>query len=266
MRHLAGSIPIVVIACLLTGAPASAETPDYRADMTATGRNCGGTHHSLVSRWSGEGDTLDSVGSQHGVAIGDVAYTPGVVGQAFKFSGDGYISVADSDVLDLRSSFTLTAWVKYDDISSFQDVLSKRPDFGSSLANYGINMQQDYGLGAYYDDPNYYGIGDDANEFEIIRIDAPPTDQLFHFAASVQQKPNNVVWMRLFVNGSLTASRRLPGNLATSVNDTPLTIGLGTEGGDRLVGVLDEVSIYDKPLSAGQISGLFRAQSAGRPC
>ncbi len=46
------------------------------------------------ARWPAEGNALDATRSGHdGVAVGDVSFAPGIVGQGFAFSGESYVEI-----------------------------------------------------------------------------------------------------------------------------------------------------------------------------
>lgn len=254
------------------GATASATTTGQFATL---GCPIGG----LVSRWSGENDARDGVGGQHGQAIRNVGFTPGVVGQAFDLDGDSFILVPDSARLDLLGAYTLSAWVNYKELWSWTGILAKRESAappGSSYANYGINFNPyfGYGLGAYYDDPKVAYVGDDGNEFEVVRVESAPPSEWFHVAVTVQQGGGTAgptVEMNVYLDGQAMRSHRLPGSLQRSVNDVPLVLGASATdealtAHEALHGALDEVSIYHRALSPTEVRGLFSAQSVGSRC
>src|SRR5437773_7138412 len=67
----------------------------------------------LVSWWRGEGDATDSMGTNNGVLLGNVAFTKGMVGQAFLLNGNGaYIRVPHSPSLNFTNELTIELWFK----------------------------------------------------------------------------------------------------------------------------------------------------------
>ncbi|HET9697012.1 MAG TPA: LamG domain-containing protein, partial [Terriglobales bacterium] len=81
--------------------------------LAADGTASSGTNTTgLVSYWQGEGDASDSMGVNPGTIDFAVGFDPnGRLGQAFNFSGDGWIEVAQSASLETQT-VTLAAWVK----------------------------------------------------------------------------------------------------------------------------------------------------------
>jgi len=64
----------------------------------------------LVGWWSGDAPSHDLSGNYNFGNISGVSYGPGKVGSAFEFSGTGYVKVAPSVSLNVRS-LTLAAWI-----------------------------------------------------------------------------------------------------------------------------------------------------------
>lgn len=250
----------LILSPLATFAPAIAAPP---ASASAAARNCHAVADATVSRWRGQGNTKDSVGDNDGHVVGTLGYTRGVRGRAFLLTGDGHIEVPDDPSLDLAGQYTLTAWVKFTHLNWFMGVLGKRPGGGEESTNYGINAASGFGLGYYFDDPNYGGVGDDGNQFEVVRAPVP-VGRFFHLAVTVRQLTGEQVRIRMYVNGKLAASRLMPGDLNRTLNSVPLTIGDSAEGNERMVGVLDEVAIYRRALRGNEIAPLARRACGGR--
>lgn len=77
----------------------------------------------MVSWWPGDGNANDLIGTNHGTPGGDTTYAPGVVGQAFSFDGvNDYVDVGD---VDLPATFTIDAWIRPNNVTDFQVIMSK---------------------------------------------------------------------------------------------------------------------------------------------
>ena len=70
-----GVLAVAVCALSLSAAPAWAST--------------------LVHTWAGNGNANDSTGTNDGSWVGNEAYTPGAVNNAFSFDTQSYVSVPD---------------------------------------------------------------------------------------------------------------------------------------------------------------------------
>ena len=68
----------------------------------------------LVSWWKGDGDASDSVGPNSGTRTGAVTYVGGMVGQAFHFASDSYVSASTIGTPTGGSDRTIEAWVRFE--------------------------------------------------------------------------------------------------------------------------------------------------------
>src|SRR5438477_1340641 len=70
---------------------------------------------NVVSWWPADGNANDIQGSNNGITEGTVTFSPGNVGQAFKFNGNQSDGVNLSDVPSFNfaptASFSVEAWV-----------------------------------------------------------------------------------------------------------------------------------------------------------
>ncbi len=72
--------------------------------------------NGLVAWWRGDGNALDSAGTNHGTLHNDVTYVPGHEGQAFRvgstnFGPVNYVDVGILSDLDNASGFTISTWL-----------------------------------------------------------------------------------------------------------------------------------------------------------
>ena len=202
----------------------------------------------LVGLWKGDGDTRDSVGTNNGSLVGNVTYSNGEVGQAFNFSAVGnQVTIPTSGFPVGTNDRTVECWVY---INSFI------PGAESTFAFYGTAGVDGgcYALGANPDDQRLYfsqwGSG--------IFGPALTTSQWYHVA--VTSEGTNTT---LYLNGTNIASGYLPFNTPAG---TQLFIG-GVSGPDitrQMIGLVDEVSIYNRALSQPEIQAIYNAGSAGK--
>lgn len=230
---------------------------------------CAPIPSGLISFWPGEGDARDAMGLNDGTAIGSVTFVPGMVGTAFRFSG-GYVQVPDHPSLNLTQGLSLVLWFNRDaGISGFQSMIAKRETSVPPYpANYGVNFRDpSYGLGAYYDDPSFdypANGSDDFNHFEISRLPLPlPTAGVFHHLAATYTQLASSVVIDIYLDGALAKSKELPGTLAASLTTRALEIATTIPGFEPFRGILDEIQLYDRPLTPIEVKSIFDAGSTG---
>jgi len=209
----------------------------------------------LVSWWRAENNAYDSVDGNHGSSHGGVTYSAGKDGQAFKFS-TGYISTADSADWDLGSGdFTIDAWISTSAPSNTQRLLS------SGVKNDGGNNQWFFGYGAC---SPWWGTGNRLNFGYYDAVDYPFTD----LNSSQITLPANTLCHIAVVRDGTTLRFYFNGAAAGTASIGSVALGGGSSGviigaryGDTIAGIIeyaagliDEVRLYRRALSAGEIA------------
>jgi hypothetical protein len=208
----------------------------------------------LVGWWPGEGNANDVAGTNNGTLVDDVGFAPGEVGQAFSFDGNGYVSIPDSPLLDsLTTSITIELWLKTDQLTSdWTGIVTKGNSAWQLQATPGANTV-DFNVSV--------SAGDLSGSQSI-------NDGQWHHVAGVYDGTN----MFLYVDGTLDGS--MPATGLIPQNSYPLSIGANTqayvpgcgcnEPGYFFNGLIDEVSIYNRALTASEIQAIYAAGSGGK--
>lgn len=220
-------------------------TNSIAATLTVNIPVCDPPPSGLVSWWAAEGNALDQIGGINGTPVGNLTYGPGQAGQAFV--GDGIssgISMSNSPSLQLQN-FTIEAWIKR---SSTTAVASSTTAW---LFGYGNNG---YGFGLWNNGQLFITkVGVDS-----MSASTSITDTNFHHVAVTKNGSTvifyvdgvgypPVVYNTTFTFTAPMGIAYLPGNATCS-----------------FLGVMDEVSVYNRPLLASEIQGIHLAGSAGK--
>ena len=227
--------------------------------------NCVAVPTGAISWWRGEGSALDDIRSNNGSVVGGVTTVPGKVGNGFGFDGTGYIVVPHDPSLNNSNAFTIELWYKSTQNPNLDyGLIDKRVGFTG--ANFGINAVAAAGLGVYYDDLGAQDGDDTGSSFESSRYTPIPAPGVFHhLAATYWQISNNVVRLEMYLNGQNVRTRYIAGNLANTINTTPVTIGATAQGaGEFFKGVIDEVTLYNRVLSPAEILSIYGADANGK--
>jgi len=197
-----------------------------------------------VAWWQAEGNANDSAGANHGTYIGTVTYVPGVMGQAFSFNGSA-VRVPNYSSLNFGTGpFSGALWVKTIDGSGFlvdKDIPGRgRRDWFVYLT--GGRARFVVGRGDYWRD---YGV----------TSAVPINDGEFHHVAWVREGTT----LRIYIDGALSSTAWAP---RTNVNNgVEFAIGAEITYGTRLIntliGVIDEVRLYNRVLSAEEIQAFL---------
>ena len=205
--------------------------------------------------WPADKDASDAIGTNHGTPHGGETLIDGQVGLAFSFSGNGqYIEVPSGSALQLKTGITIEGWV----------YAAGAPDPYAGIAgtwddNTGANRTYLFWvqggrmeLVVSPDGQTYQRAGDPA---------ALPIDRWTHVAGTYDGTT-----IRAYVDGVEVGMAAMTGAIAT--NARPFTIGR-TDGGsvgapNYWRGSIDELSVYDRALSATDIAAIHAAGSAGK--
>jgi len=203
----------------------------------------------MTSWWGGDNNALDMVGTNHGTLVNSATYTAGKINQAFSLDGgDDYVNIPHDASLSIppSSPMSFELWVYRTSTSTTQHIFSKRN--ACDWFNYQLAFVEDTGL--------YFGW----NTFQINSTGGAadlPLNTWTHIAGT-----SDGTTLKLFINGQLAASGA--GTLGPE-NDDPLKLGAaGTCGTGPFGGLIDEMTIYHRPLSAEEIAASYNAGSAGK--
>lgn len=206
----------------------------------------------LISWWTGDGDALDVAGEHHG-ALANVDFVAGMVGPAFRFD-------SDNDLVDIGGDYevagprTIEAWVK-----------------PNSNSGYGLPILTG-GVGGGGD---FFGIaGTDGTaavgQYELY-VDHWNTTA---YDSNLAVTPGEWNHVAMTYNGS-SVTFYVNGVAGNTVNGSLYDYSIGTFdiGANRIGGtttkpamngLLDEVSFYDRALTAEEIASIYAAGADGK--
>lgn len=209
----------------------------------ATIKNAGTS--GLVGYWNfndGVGTkTGDISGNGNTGTVSNATWTQGRFGKALYFGGvNSFVSVPNKPIFDITSSITLSAWYKKDVGSGTNKWLVHK-----ATVNTSYSMFIEGGLKMRIEHP---GMQDCAT--------TEPSEGVWHHAVSTYDGAN----MRVYVDGVLKQTCAATGSI--NISGGGIEIGSFSSTGYPFKGVIDEVRIYNRALSASEISTLYKAGTA----
>jgi hypothetical protein len=231
-----------LVACALVG-PSNAQC------VTST--------EGLIAWWTGEGNARDTVGVADGVLVNGVTLVPnGLVSQAFAFDGvTGCTTIAHNSALQ-PTNITVEAWIKTPGSTDMQLVVDK--SHGPTNDGWALHVMPDgrivwgYGYGSGFPACFSTGTVDD--------------DAWHHVAATLDGS-----MLRVFIDGAPDGTLAYPGSPVG--NTRPVHIGAWYTGDlsyssasftRHFNGLIDEVSLYSRALTAAEVQAIHAAGSAGK--
>jgi len=228
---------------------------------------CVNVTNGLVSWWRAETNLFDSWDSNDGTllfgssgAFGSpylgVAYAPGKVGQAFNISSNGVL-VIDNVSLRMTKELSIECWVNPTTVSGsiWRTILSK------SDSPTGFGSANSYYLGA---SNGFVVLKVSPNGANMVSLSSPqplPTGLWTHVAATYDSAA-----LRLYLNGALVAETNYSSGIFAGTSD----VGIGAVPLQRASwylpwsGYLDEISLYNRALSDGEIQDIYNADLTGK--
>jgi hypothetical protein len=201
----------------------------------------------ILSWWPGDSDTTDIVGHNNGTLNNGVSFQQGESGDAFRtHGGNDFVSAPTTNLPTGNANRTLELWAKFNSFpSSGETFLAGYGRFGTFNTTYQLGTS---GSRLFFSQWGAALLGPNLQ-----------TGQWYHLA--VTNVGNNLT---LYVNGSAVGSRALTLNTA---GGTQFVIGRipGSLGNSRrLDGEVDEVSVYNRALSAAEIKSIYLAGADGK--
>jgi hypothetical protein len=224
-----------------------------------------GQQPGLVSQWSFDRSQSavpsDSVRNVKGTLNGYYEYVPGVSGDALRF--DGYttgITVPSNDTAIVgRKSFTVEAWVALDSYPwNWVPIVDQEKELQEGFF-FGIDAFGHIGLQASID-----------GQWQTLTSQTTLPLKKWAHVAGIYETTQDQALLKIFVNGAQVGQLAVQGELTPA--DTDLLIGRVREATMpfpqaaihpkypvwySLDGILDEVKIYDRNLSATEIAGAY---------
>lgn len=210
------------------------------------------TTTGLIHQWSFNGDTNDSIGTLNGTIKGAITYVNSANGLAISGNGASGVTLPDTTDMQLQGPFTVSAWFKVTSYPTYFGMIIFRGDDRIGL------------------DPFFIGVDSSARiNFTIQNSSqtnslytAAPLNQTI-FVTAVNDPVSGK--MSLYKNGQLVSE--------TSISILPLITldasshpGIGIACNNdypnsavnySLTGVVDDVRVYNRALSASDITALY---------
>jgi N-acetylneuraminic acid mutarotase len=217
----------------------------------------------LVSWWTANNTGADVMGLNNATLYNGTTYAAGEVGQAFSFDGSSTrVEVADSTSLAFAASLTIEGWIKLNSYpaSGSSTAIVFRGDDRGGLDPYSLTIQSTGRMSFQVTNQNNSGTS----------ITAPiALGQFIHVAATLDDATGT---MRLYENGAIVAQTvttvRPFGALDPTQNPG---FGIGNANGTSpssfnipFDGLIDELSMYNRALTPGEVLGIFKAGSDGK--
>ena len=211
----------------------------------------------FANDYSGNGNN----GTVHGATLTTDRF--GNCQQAYKFNGtSNYIEVPNSSTIDMNNTdFTIALWVKTYATDTTGAVLNKNLHTGAWSGYFITTNDNDPGYCPVYKHAYFYvaaGTNNEACSNGPICIDTT-----WHFLTGVYKYATNQAYF--YVDGVMQA---MVGKAAGTISNTADLFfgGAGNINSAYFTGVIDAIRIYQRALSAAEITQLYNEPNPGSVC
>lgn len=234
----------------------------FAAGSSSMCKTCTAQSTGIQNWWPGDGNANDLVSTLHGTLVNGTVYAPGKVGEALSLDGiNDYVTIGSAAELDLNE-FTIEAWIWTDAagntgerrVVSRDDVFAEGQD-GREL--YYIKASSPSVCGGVSNRPAIAIMKGGTFEGICSPSDLPPG---FHHLAAVRSGAS----LSLYIDGVVVATQQSTITGAISP-EAPLVLGQVSPAynGEYFKGLIDEVMIHNRALSAAEMQKRVTADSAG---
>ena len=231
----------------LTNNAAVDSHPSYQTLLNCTPPPANG-----VAWYRAQDNADDSSGTNHGAFQNGATVAPGFVGKAFSFDGtDDFVAVPDADALDVTGDLTIDAWINPTTVTSERPIASKR-SLDNNDVTYVLFLRNGQLVFASRDAGGSFA--------EVSSAATIPANQFTHVAVTIQGGT-----LTLYINGSAVTSEAYAARRPATAGR--LTLGADeTAGGlsDLFRGLIDELDIFNRALSATEVKNIYDAKNAGK--
>ena len=208
---------------------------------------------SLVAHYPLDGDGSDATGNHNGTVSGTPDFVAGFEGQAIDLASAAtvpqYVTVPYADDFALNS-FTVAAWINVKDLDAARSILGTRfnSDNTFDVKVDAVRVHGDIGDGTAWINTNV--------DIDTAHGGAISIGDWHHIAYAIDATAGTA---DLYLDGVLATTITFSGTPLLMDSDQELRIG-NCSGTEYMNGMIDEVRIYNRALSAAEVAGLV-----GRP-
>ncbi len=209
----------------------------------------------LVGYWKfddeGTGTVLDYSGNdRHGTINGNPQFVPGLFGDAMHFTGDpDYVNIGDYKGLLGGHAFSITAWIK---TAANGEIVGWGNNVGTERVEFRVS---EYRLRVEHGSGNRQG-------------DTNVSDNQWHHVALTVEENSTISYPQviLYVDGEDDTRTGTDPDAFNIVENFDLSIARQYNGSNRwFIGLIDEVRVYDRALSAEEVRDLAVPPMAHKP-
>lgn len=202
---------------------------------------------------------LEAVNGNDATWVGQIVPIQGLVKGGLQFDANAHLQVDSHPSLNISGAngFTIDMWVKPIKLFTPRETLIAKGVFPVGTSGYSLHL-----LNGHLS----FELGDGVNTFTFEAQDSLLLDQWAFVAVTIEPADKIAI---IYVNGIKIDGVPLgPNPIGNFDTDQPLFIGKGNDPSDRFIGIIDEVEIFNRALSADELFKIYASLTGGKcpPC
>ena len=248
---------VIVLGAVIGSQALSVETPDdhYERFKEIAYQNVEELPEDVIGWWNFDNNLNDiSDYKNNGEKSGNIQYVDGVSGQAIRLDGNSYVKIPSTESLNVSDEITIISWVRWDITpvsgDNWANIVFKSENNGAThdgayrLQHSQTNSQFEFAIETYIEGYDWL--------FGSSWVVAPSKNTWYHVACTYDGSEKV-----MYINGNKVGSENTNGKIKAS-DEKPLYIG--SAGNSRyFTGTIDEVQIYERALSASEVSEIYES-------
>jgi hypothetical protein len=195
----------------------------------------------------GAGTTARDVSTYNnpGTIVGGAGWVAGAKGMALEFVSGSRVTIPEIPQYDVTAAVSLLAWVKATTVPNWARVIDKSQ---WQTTGFDLVLTQNVGLPRLEFFVN--------NTTSLVDGTTVVADNEWHFIVGTFGNKT----LRMYVDGQREGEAPSTGQVDINPNDWPLMVGAesSSNGGQQYFGSIDEVAMYDRALSADEVTAIFQ--------
>lgn len=177
---------------------------------------------------------------------GNAKWVDGKFGKALQFAAStDFVFIPDDEAFHITDAITQAAWIKLDRLPSAHAIIfgTRNAAAPNRKIGFGYGMDPDNNIKVWTNNP-----GGGFLDIDDTKTKLQPGE--WYYLACTHQTDNNGL-VEIYVNGELTHSQ--PSNNPVEPSGAPNEVTIGTWAGEAWPGIVDEVRLWNRILTADEI-------------
>jgi len=194
----------------------------------------------------GTGEVVKDTSSygNNGQIVGDAKWVDGEIGKCLDLASGTYVEIPEISVYDVTDAVSLMAWINTSSVTTWARIIdrSQWQDNGFDLA---LSQVTHAPLFEFFVN----------NTTSQALATTPVDDGEWHFVAGTFGNKT----LKIYVDSVMEKEVNSTGNVDIKPNDLPIRLGCEANPakGQQYVGMIDEIAIFNRELSASEIKNIF---------